>query len=52
MQAIAGIPHYYRLFGYEMAMWIGERRLIYAQDVPAEPANGDALVLLKVLFPR
>lgn len=41
MQAIAGIPHYYRLFGYEMAMWIGEGRLIYARDVLAEPANGD-----------
>jgi hypothetical protein len=41
MQAIAGIPHYYRLFGYEMAMWIGEGRLIYARDVPTEPANGD-----------
>ena len=41
MQAIACIPHYYRRFGYEMAVWMGEGRRIYARDVPAEPANGD-----------
>jgi hypothetical protein len=41
MQAIAGIPQYYRRFGYEMAVWMGEGRRIYARDVPTELANGD-----------
>jgi GNAT superfamily N-acetyltransferase len=34
MQAIAGIPHYYRRFGYEMAVGLDEGRRIYVQDVP------------------
>lgn len=34
MQAIAGIPHYYRRFGYEMAVWMGAGRRIYAPNLP------------------
>ena len=34
MQAIAGIPYYYRRFGYEMAVWMGAGRRMYAPDVP------------------
>jgi Acetyltransferase (GNAT) domain len=41
MQAIGGIPHYYRRFGYEMAVYMGEGRRIYAQDVPGKPSSGD-----------
>jgi hypothetical protein len=42
MQAIAGIPYYYRQFGYEMAVYMGEGRRVYAQDVPEEePSNSD-----------
>ncbi len=37
MQAIAGIPHYYRRFGYEMAVWMGAGRRMYASDVPGKP---------------
>jgi GNAT superfamily N-acetyltransferase len=33
MQAIAGIPYYYRRFGYEMAVGLEEGRRIYVQDV-------------------
>jgi len=42
MQAIAGIPFYYRQFGYEMAVYMGEGRRIYLQDVPgkADKAQG------------
>jgi predicted acetyltransferase len=42
MQAIASIPHYYRRFGYEMAVYMGEGRWIYAQDVPdKKPSSSD-----------
>ena len=41
MQAIAGIPHYYRRFGYEMAVYMGEGRRLYVQDVPAKPSSSD-----------
>jgi hypothetical protein len=41
MQAIAGIPYYYRRFGYEMAVWMGAGRRVYVQDVPGEPSGGD-----------
>jgi hypothetical protein len=34
LQAIAGIPFYYRLFGYEMAMSLGGGRLGYLPHVP------------------
>ncbi len=40
MQAIAGIANYYRRFGYEMAVWMGAGRRIYAQDVPGK-SSGD-----------
>lgn len=36
MQAIAGIPYYYRRFGYEMAVGMGEGRRVYVQDVPGK----------------
>jgi hypothetical protein len=41
MQAIAGIPHYYRRFGYEMAVWMGWGRRVYVQDVPGKPSGSD-----------
>ena len=36
MQAIAGIPYYYRRFGYEMAVGLDEGRRIYIQEVPGK----------------
>jgi hypothetical protein len=41
MQAIAGIPYYYRRFGYEMAVDMGEERRIYLQDVPDGKPSSD-----------
>jgi GNAT superfamily N-acetyltransferase len=40
MQAIAGIPYFYRRFGYEMAVWMGSGRRLFASDLPAEPSDG------------
>jgi hypothetical protein len=40
MQAIAGIPYYYRRFGYEMAVYMGWGRRIYIQDIPGKPSGG------------
>jgi hypothetical protein len=40
MQAIAGIPYYYRRFGYEMAVYMGEGRRLYVQDLPGKPLSG------------
>jgi hypothetical protein len=37
MQAIGGIPNYYRRFGYEMAIWMGSGRRLFARDLPAKP---------------
>lgn len=34
MQAITGIPYYYRLFGYEMALSLGGGRIGYPPHVP------------------
>lgn len=34
VQGITGIPYYYRLFGYEMALGLGGIRAGYAQHVP------------------
>ena len=34
VQAITGIPFYYRLFGYEMAMDLGGGRMAYASTLP------------------
>jgi Acetyltransferase (GNAT) domain len=39
MQAIGGIPYYYRRFGYEMAVYMGEGRRVYVQDVPDKPSS-------------
>lgn len=39
MQAIAGIPHYYRRFGYEMAVYMGAGRRVYVQDLPGKPSG-------------
>ena len=39
MQAIAGIPYYYRRFGYEMAVYMGWGRRIYVQDIPGKPSR-------------
>jgi len=41
MQAIAGIPYYYRRFGYEMAVYMGEGRRVYIQDLPGKPSSSD-----------
>ena len=40
MQAIAGIPYYYRRFGYEMAVSLGERRRLYSHDMQSKPRRG------------
>src|SRR5919107_829081 len=40
MQAIAGIPYYYRRFGYEMAVYMDEGRRLYLQDLPSNPSSG------------
>jgi hypothetical protein len=40
MQAIAGIPYFYRRFGYEMAVWMGAGRRLFARDLPARPPDG------------
>jgi Acetyltransferase (GNAT) domain len=40
MQAIVGIPNYYRRFGYEMAVYMGVGRRIYVQDLPGKPPIG------------
>lgn len=34
VQAITGIPYFYRQFGYEMAMTLGGQRSAYPSDVP------------------
>src|ERR671921_446157 len=41
MQAIAGIPYYYRRFGYEMAVYMGWGRRLYVQDVPGKVSKAD-----------
>ena len=40
MQAIAGIPYYYRRFGYEMAVYMGWGRRIYVRDLPGKSSSG------------
>jgi Acetyltransferase (GNAT) domain len=40
MQAIAGIPYYYRRFGYEMAVYMGWGRRVYVQDLPGKRSGG------------
>jgi hypothetical protein len=35
VQVITGIPYYYRLFGYEMAMTLGGGRVVYLPQIPA-----------------
>ncbi len=39
VQAITGIPYYYRLFGYEMAMDLDGGRMAYASSLPHVKAN-------------
>ena len=39
MQTIAGIPYYYRRFGYEMAVYMGAGRRVYVQDLPGNPSS-------------
>src|SRR5919107_6410809 len=39
MQAIGGIPYYYRQFGYEMAVNLDGGRRLYVQDLPGEPSD-------------
>jgi GNAT superfamily N-acetyltransferase len=40
MQAIAGIPNFYRRFGYEMAVCMGSGRRLFARDLPDNPSDG------------
>ncbi len=40
MQAIAGIPHFYRRFGYEMAVWMGSGRRLFVRDLTVKPSDG------------
>jgi len=44
MQAIAGIPNFYRRFGYEMAVWMGSGRRLFARDLPGKPSDGQELL--------
>src|SRR5919112_4749592 len=37
MQAISGIPNFYRRYGYEMAVWMGSGRRLFARDLPPRP---------------
>jgi len=39
MQAIGGIPYYYRRFGYEMAVRMAGLRRFYVQDLPGKPSS-------------
>jgi hypothetical protein len=61
VQAITGIPYYYRLFGYEMAMNLGGGRLGYLPHVPKlkaeeqeayriRPAGAEDLPLIMDLY--
>jgi hypothetical protein len=61
VQAITGIPYYYRLFGYEMAMNLGGGRFGYSPLVPKlkederepytfRPAGADDLALISTLY--
>src|SRR5215218_3200094 len=52
MQAIAGIPFYYRQFGYEMAVYMGEGRRIYLQDVPGKADKAQGPTAPTVCVPR
>jgi hypothetical protein len=42
LQAITGIPFYYRLFGYEMALDLSGRRFGYTANVPPVLKDGEA----------
>jgi len=49
VQAISGIPWYYRQFGYELALELGGGRAGYPQDFPASDEDeGDAIGLRPV----
>jgi hypothetical protein len=39
LQAITGIPYYYRQFGYEMALALSGGRIGYSENIPELPAN-------------
>ena len=39
VQVITGIPYYYRLFGYEMALSLNQKRIGYESDVPRLEAD-------------
>jgi len=39
MQATAGIPCFYRRFGYEMAIWMGSGRRLFARELPVKPSD-------------
>ena len=41
IQAITGIPGYYRRFGYEPALEIGGGRVVFSHQVPPLPGDGE-----------
>jgi len=47
VQAITGIPYYYRQFGYEMAINLGGGRMGYAVNVPKLKADEQEAFLLR-----
>jgi hypothetical protein len=47
VQAITGIPYYYRQFGYEMALDLGGRRYGYTANLPALPPWAQAGIRIR-----
>jgi len=51
VQAISGIPMFYRQFGYEMALALHGGRGCYRVDVPPPPANARAAYYVRPALP-
>ncbi len=46
MQAITGIPHFYRQFGYEYVLDLGGKRVVYTTQIPkAKEGEAEAYIL-------
>ena len=52
MQAITGIPYYYRQFGYEMAVDLGGGRLGRADALPPQPADAEEAFRFRLAGPH
>jgi hypothetical protein len=52
VQAITGIPYYYRLFGYEMAMNLGGGRLGFLPHIPKPREDGQEPFRLRPATPQ